>query len=58
MTPELMIELAHKATELVVERIKGLPEQDAWEGEFKQELENLLLRDPPENGRWLGIDRC
>ena len=51
MTPELMLELAHKAVELAVERIEKLPEEDAWEGEFKQELEDQLMGGPPEDGR-------
>ena len=51
MAPELMIDLAHKAAELLVERIEGLPEQDAWEGEFKQELDDRLMGGPPEDGR-------
>ena len=51
MAPELMIDLARKAAELLVERIEGLPEQDAWEGEFKQELDDRLMGDPPEDGR-------
>ena len=51
MEPKLMLDLAHKAAELIVGRIEGLSEENAWEGEFKQELENLLLRDPPENAR-------
>jgi len=51
MAPELMIELARKAAELVVERTRGLPGDDAWEGEFKRELEDRLKGDPPEEGR-------
>ena len=51
MAPELMIELARKAAELVVERIDGLPREHAWEGEFRQELEDRLTGDPPEDGR-------
>lgn len=51
MAPELMMELACKAAELVVERINGLPREDAWEGEFRQELEDRLTGDPPEDGR-------
>ena len=39
MAPELMVDLAPKAAELVVERIEGLPEETAWDGEFRQVLE-------------------
>ena len=51
MAPELMIDLARQAAELVVERIESLPGGDAWDGDFRQELENRLMEDPPEDGR-------
>ena len=51
MPPEQMLDLARKAAELVVERIDGLPRENAWEGEFRRELENWLLEEPPEAGR-------
>ena len=51
MTPERMLDLARKAAELLVERIVNLPGQDAWDGEFRQELERQLMEDPPEEGR-------
>ena len=51
MPPEQMLDLAHKAAELVVKRIDGLPRANAWEGEFRRELENWLLEEPPEAGR-------
>ena len=51
MTPELMLDLARKAAELVVEWSEGLSEKDAWEGEFKKELEEQFMTDAPENGR-------
>ena len=51
MAPEQMLDLARKAAELVVERIDGLPRENAWEGEFRRELENWLLEEPPEAGR-------
>ena len=51
MAPELMLDLARKAAELVVERIEGLPGENAWDGEFRQGLEDQLLEDPPEDGR-------
>ena len=51
MTPELMLDLARKAAELVVEWSEGLPEKDAWEGEFKKELEEQFMKDAPESGR-------
>ena len=51
MAPELMLDLARQAAELVVERIESLPGGDAWDGDFRQELENRLMEDPPEDGR-------
>ena len=51
MAPELMLDLARRAAELVVERIDGLPEENAWDGEFRQDLEARLTEDPPEAGR-------
>ncbi len=35
MAPDLMLELARKAAELAVGRIDGLPDEDAWDGEFR-----------------------
>ena len=51
MAPELMLDLARQAAELLVNRIEGLPEQGAWDGDFQKELEARLLEDPPEEGR-------
>ncbi len=51
MSPEAMLALAGKAAELAVARIEGLPRENAWDGEFKEGLERLLLEQPPEDGR-------
>ena len=51
MAPELMLDLARKAAELVVARIEGLPKESAWEGDFQQILADQLMEDPPEDGR-------
>lgn len=51
MAPEEMLNLAHKVTELVVERISGLPQASAWEGDFRRELEDQLQEEPPEEGQ-------
>ena len=51
MPPEVMRELAHKTTELVVERIENLFDESAWEGDFREELADQLAEDPPEHGR-------
>ena len=49
-----MLELGQKALELVVERIESLPGENAWEGDFRQVLEDQLMEDPPEDGRPAG----
>ena len=46
-----MLDLGQKALELVVERMESLPGENAWEGEFRQVLEDQLLEDAPEDGR-------
>lgn len=51
MEPELMRALAQKAAELVVEWMEEMPKQNAWDGEFKKELEDQLMEDAPEEGR-------
>ena len=51
MSREQMLDLGQKALELVVERIESLPGENAWEGEFRQVLEDQLIEDPPEDGR-------
>jgi aromatic-L-amino-acid decarboxylase len=51
MAPERMVELARLATELVVERIKGLPDGPAWRGATRSELEEVMREEPPEEGR-------
>ncbi len=51
MAPELMLDLARKAAEILVERIEGLPKEYAWDGDFQQILADRLMEDPPEHGR-------
>ena len=51
MTPEAMLDLARRTAELVVERTRKLPEENAWDGEFRQILADQLMQGPPENGR-------
>ena len=45
-----MLALARKAAELAVARVESLPGESAWDGEFKEGLERLLLESPPEEG--------
>ena len=51
MAPELMLDLARRTAELMVERIEGLPGERAWDGEFKEALDHQLMAEPPEQGR-------
>ena len=51
MSREAMLELARRAAELLVERIERLPGEHAWDGEFRQDLVDQLLEDPPESGQ-------
>lgn len=51
MSPEQMLELARQTAELLVQRIENLPGEGAWEGEFRRELEDRLLKPPPEESR-------
>ena len=51
MTPEAMRRLAIAATELLIKRWEGLSDAKAWDGEFRQVLEDRLATPPPEDGR-------
>lgn len=51
MAPDVMLDLARKAAEILVDRIDGLPADNAWDGDFQQALDAKLKEDPPENGR-------
>ena len=48
MSPEQMMESALRAVELVVERIQNLPNEPAWRGGSRSELEAIMSEDPPE----------
>lgn len=51
MSSEQMLTLARHAAELVVQHIQNLPNEDAWAGEFRKELEDQLMKPPPEQSR-------
>ena len=51
MTPQSMRQLGTAAMELLIERISGLGEANAWDGEFRQALQDRLPLAPPEDGR-------
>ena len=51
MTPQDMRRLAEQAMEVLIERISGLDDAKAWDGEFRDVLEGQLGGPPPEAGR-------
>ncbi|MXW54950.1 MAG: aminotransferase class I/II-fold pyridoxal phosphate-dependent enzyme [Gammaproteobacteria bacterium] len=51
MSPQEMRQLASRATDALIERISGLDGENAWDGEFRQVLEERLGGPPPENGQ-------
>ena len=51
MTSTEMRDLTQKVAGLVLDRYEGLPAEPAWGGEFRLELEDQLMEDPPEDGR-------
>ena len=51
MTPQAMRRLAASATEVLVERIGGLGDAKAWDGEFRDVLEGELGGPAPEAGQ-------
>ena len=50
MSPDAMLDLARQAAEVLVERHGRLPREQAWDGEFRGELDERLMEDPPEDG--------
>ena len=48
MSHEQMLELGREALDLVVDRLENLSAGEAWDGEFRQVLEDHLVEDPPE----------
>ncbi len=51
MNPDDMLELASVASGILVDWFKNLPDNDAWDGEFRNILDDSLKRPPPESGR-------
>jgi glutamate/tyrosine decarboxylase-like PLP-dependent enzyme len=51
LSPERMLELAALAARLVVERLATLPNEPAWRGGSRAELEAIMREPPPEEGR-------
>ena len=51
MPSEAMLDLARRAAEVLVERNRSLARENAWEGEFREALDDTLREDPPELGR-------
>ncbi|MDE2654673.1 MAG: aminotransferase class I/II-fold pyridoxal phosphate-dependent enzyme [Gemmatimonadetes bacterium] len=51
MERDQMLQLARVVAELLVSRMDNLPGERAWEGDFKETLEEQLMEPPPEDGR-------
>lgn len=51
MSRTAMIDLAARAAQALVRRSEELGGQEAWDGEFRDELVEKLMQDPPEGGR-------
>ena len=51
MTPQQMRSLAKRATEVLIDHHTKLGSSRAWDGEFREILENELGGPPPESGR-------
>ena len=51
MNPDDMLELASVASGILVDWFKNLPDKDSWDGEFRDVLDNSLMKPPPESGR-------
>ena len=51
LSAERMMELAELASRLIIERCERLPDEPAWRGGTRAELETLMREDPPEHGR-------
>ena len=51
LSPKRMEELAALASRLIIERIEGLPNEPAWLGGSRAELEPIMREDAPEEGR-------
>lgn len=51
MTAEAMVELAERATAVLVARHAGLRDEAPWRGASRAALEPLLAEPPPEEGR-------
>ena len=51
MSPKQMMASAMRAAELVVKRVQNLPNEPAWRGGSRSQLEPIMREDPPEEGR-------
>ncbi len=51
MTPQEMRQLAASVTDVLIERISALDRSNAWDGEFREVLEQEFGGPPPEDGR-------
>lgn len=51
MNREEMLELASVASGILVDWNKNLRDSDSWDGEFRDILDDSLMKPPPESGR-------
>lgn len=51
MPAPAMLDLAARAAEALVRRSEELGREEAWDGEFRGELVESLMEEPPEGGR-------
>ena len=51
MNRDDMLELASVASEILVDWFKNLPDNNSWDGEFRDILDDSLMKPPPESGR-------
>jgi len=54
LPPQEMLELARRASEILVDRLERLPTEPAWSGAARAELEPVLRSPAPERGRSAG----
>ncbi len=51
LTREQMVELSERAVDILVNHNLDFPSRRAWDGEFKDGLDRVFAKNPPEEGR-------
>ena len=52
LSTDEMLSLARRAAELIVDRLERLPDEPAWVGGTRSELEELFREGAPGDQRW------